>query len=53
MGLAPRHLVSLVLLVLCDLTPPTAGISAFKECSGVSSVVLQTNASRLFDDFGK
>lgn len=51
--ITPRHLVSLVLLILCDLMPPTAGNSAFKERSGVNTSVLQFNLSTLFDDFGK
>lgn len=42
-----------MVLETCDLMPPTAGNGAFRECSGVTNVVLQINVSRLFDDFGK
>lgn len=53
MRLAPEYLVSPLLVVLCDLTPPTSGNSTFKECSGVTPVMLQINGRRLFDYFGK
>lgn len=46
MWLDPRHVISLVLPVLCDLVPPIVGNSAFKECSDVTTIVLQINACR-------
>lgn len=38
-----------MLPVLCELVPPTAGNTAFKECSDVTTVVLQINAGRLLE----
>lgn len=46
--LVPRLLISLVLPVLCNLVPPTAGTNAFKESSDVTTTVLQINASRSY-----